>query len=307
MILVLWILIILTVMAGSFSLNMRRAIDLVRNVKSRSVASPVAEAGIYYAMMHLSTKDKAKQWRSDGSVYEFPFAGARVRVSIHDEAGKIDINHAEAPFLASLLENVGESPDNAASIADAIIDWRDADQFRQVNGAEEGEYLDAGLDYGPRNQSFRTVAELQMVLGVSGNLYQSLKPFLTVYTGSKKIDPTRCSAELLRLLPGVHSNTLENYINERTVSAINNLSGPKFPFNLGNISTSSRKSSVFSVYAEALLPEGDQAGVSAVLKKTTRSKKNPFQFLQWTKQFPGKNSLFRDSVVVIGPDHDARF
>ncbi|MCS5564701.1 MAG: general secretion pathway protein GspK [Methylococcales bacterium] len=303
MILVLWVLVILTVMAGSFSLNMRRGIDLVRNVKSRSTASPVAEAGIYYAMMYLTAKDKTKQWRSDGSVYEFPFAGARVRVSIHDEAGKIDINHAKAPLLANLLENVGESAESAASIADAIIDWRDTDPFRQINGAEEDDYFDAGLDYGPRNQSLQTVSELQMILGFSNKLYQSIKPYLTVYTGSNGIDPTRASAELLRVLPGVHSDTLEGYINERSMSAI---AEPISPISLEGIGTVTTKGSVFSVYAEALLPGGDQAGVFAVLKKSTRSEKTPFQFLQWKTQFPNKNSLFMDSVQVVGQDIDDR-
>ncbi|MGH8550600.1 MAG: general secretion pathway protein GspK, partial [Methylococcales bacterium] len=279
LVLVLWVLVMLTVMAASFSLNMRREIDLVRNTRERSVAGPLAEAGIYYAMNRLLLTEVQNQWRSDGSVYEFLFGGARVRVSIHDEAGKFDLNNAPGALLISLLENAGLSNDEAAALVDAIIDWRDSDDFRGVNGAEQGEYQEAGLDYGPRNRPFQTIQELRRVLGISGDLYRRLEPMVTVYNDSNGIDPSKSPKEVLRALPGVMEEIIENYLEERTANATNNLPPPPFPVPVQNLVFSQASGTTFSVHSEALFPDGRRAVISAVIKKASTTR-TPFVFLE---------------------------
>lgn len=299
MVLVLWVIVLLTVMAASFSLNMRRQIDLVRNAKERSVAGPVAEAGIYYAMLRLMQTDIEKKWRGDGSVYEFLFAGARVRVSIYDEAGKFDLNNAPDSILVSLIENIGLSYEEAEGIVDSIVDWRDPDDFRRANGAEQGEYEDAGLNFGPRNQPFQTIQELQLVLGISGEIYRKLKPIMTVYSGLKGIDPSTSSKEVLRALPDVTEEIIDVYLEERAVNAENNLPPPRFPVQINGLELAKGNGGTFSVYSEALFPDGRQAVISAVIQKATDGQA-PFVFLDWKQQFPGEDSLFGESVVVFG-------
>ena len=263
------------------------------------MVGPVAEAGIYYAMLRLIANDPKTQWRSDGSVYELPFSGARVRVRSHDEAGKFDLNTVPDTVLINLMENIGLSYEDAAALVDVIIDWRDSDDFRRVNGAEEAEYRDAGLDYGPRNKDFQSMQELRLVLGVSRDLYRKLEPMVTVYNGSKGIDPTKSPREVLYALPGITDNIIETYLEDRAASADNSLPPPVFPVSVENMEFTNANGTTFSIESEARFPDGRQATISAVIKKSNGDRM-PFEFLEWNTRFPGENSLFDESVIVVG-------
>ena len=82
LILVLWVLMLLTIMAGSFALGMKREIAVVSNVKDMAKTSALAEAGINYAMMMLLHSSKEERWQADGSIYQFQFAGEKIRVML---------------------------------------------------------------------------------------------------------------------------------------------------------------------------------------------------------------------------------
>jgi general secretion pathway protein K len=88
------------------------------------------------------------------------FANSRVHLSIQDEATKIDLNRAPEARLAALFGSVGVEPGEAQSLAAAIADFRDADDFVRPGGAEEAEYRAAGLAWGPKNAPFQAVEEL---------------------------------------------------------------------------------------------------------------------------------------------------
>jgi type II secretory pathway component PulK len=75
-----------------------------------------------------------------------------------DEHAKINLNWATR---AMLLELSGMTMD----IADGIVDWRDSDDNAGMMGAEYDWYTARGLGYQPRNASFRSVAELELVAG----------------------------------------------------------------------------------------------------------------------------------------------
>ena len=54
LILVLWILALMTIMAGSFALSTQRETSLVTNARERARAVALADGGIHYAMFMLS-------------------------------------------------------------------------------------------------------------------------------------------------------------------------------------------------------------------------------------------------------------
>ncbi len=305
MVLVLWVIVILTVMAASFSLDMRREIDLVRNARESVLAGSVADAGIYYAMLRLIDTNNEKKWRTDGSVYEFLFAGARVRVSINDEAGKFNPNNIPEAILIRLLQRLDPSNDEAG-LADGILDWIDPDEFRRPQGAEKEQYLEAGLNYGPRNQPFRTIQELQLVLGVSGDLYRKLESIMTVYNGSQGIDPSKAPVAVLRALPDVTEEIIDIYLEERVANAVQNLPSPQFPVTVQELQFVAAEGTTFRVHSEALLPDGQRAGISAVIKKASNLG-TPFMFLEWKKKFPAAGSLFGQSVVVVNQNGTDKF
>ena len=75
-----------------------------------------------------------------------------------DEHARMNLNAVQKDLLANIS-------DMSSDVADAIVDWRDSDSDEQPIGAESDFYLNRGMGYGPRNASFRSVAELELVAG----------------------------------------------------------------------------------------------------------------------------------------------
>jgi len=57
-------------------------------------------------------------------------------------------------------------------LVNAIIDWRDEDDLVGLEGAEKEEYKEAGLSYQPPNKPFKSIEELQMVLGMNEQIFK---------------------------------------------------------------------------------------------------------------------------------------
>lgn len=84
--------------------------------------------------------------------------------------------------------NLGED-DEASALADALEDWRDADDLSRLNGAEDRGYVATGPSYGAKDGPFDNVEELRLVLGVDRDLYHTLLPVLTVNACSARLNP----------------------------------------------------------------------------------------------------------------------
>ncbi len=82
---------------------------------------------------------------------------------ITDEGSKLNLNIATTEMLQYL-------PAMTSDVADAIVDWRDADDTTGANGAESDYYLSLSLPYTAKNLPFETVEELQLVKGVTKEL-----------------------------------------------------------------------------------------------------------------------------------------
>lgn len=75
-----------------------------------------------------------------------------------DEGAKLNINTATR---VQLLNLPGMTPD----VVDAIVDWRDDNDDVEGMGAERDYYSNRSMGYRPRNGSFRSIAELELVAG----------------------------------------------------------------------------------------------------------------------------------------------
>lgn len=299
LVLVLWAIVLLTVMAGSFTLSTRRESGLLHTAKQRSQALALAEAGVYYALLAMWQPEKENQWRTNGSLYEFKLKDADIRVQIRSESGKVDINKADEKLLKSLLESIGLEQEEAESIAANILDWRDSDSLIHLNGAEEREYKDADLSYGPRNKKFQSIEELQLVLGVTPKLYQILEPLTTVFARSKGVDPSKASRQVLMALPGATTEIVDEYLLQRAESTQNNTPEPVFPLPTGTQSTN-RKSGTVTVTAEATLPGGGSASLTATTNHR-RGGNRPFTIVAWNQSVNTQES-FKDAQAIATPE-----
>lgn len=287
LIVVLWVVTLLTIMASSFALTIQRETTITGALKEKAEAAALAEAGINYAILMLLNNDSEQQWQANSSLYEIEFAGRRIRMLIADESGKININHASKEQLQQLFTALGVEESGADSLSDAVFDWRDENDLHLLNGAEQSQYEAAGLNYSPRNGEFKSIDELQMLLGMTTDLYRQLEGLISVYTENKDISPVTATRAVLLTLPDVDEAMVDEYLLQRAQSERNGEPVTQPDWYSGD----SKSSEVYMIIAEAMIDENISEKIMAVIKKEGAKNGLPFQTLKWTENFP-MDSLF---------------
>ena len=296
LVLVLWMLTLLSVMAGSFALTMRRETAIIAGIKNNAQARAIAEAGIAMAEWMMLNADPELRWNTDGRIYELSYADARIRVRLLSEAGKIDINKADEAQLQALISYIEEDALKQIQIVDAILDWRDEDDLVNNNGAEKNEYQAAGLRYGPANKAFQSIDELQMVLGVDATIFNHLEPLVTVYS-NQQLDLQKASREVLQALGG--ETPFENNENNKD-SSDDQLADQNNPFAMAARQATqqpgtSGTNEVVTIISEVLIAEDRGTTLKAVVKKSSGGVQ-PFQILNWKTDAASHDSLFAEGM-----------
>ena len=281
LIVVLWVVTLLTIMASSFALTIQRETAITSGLKDKAQASALAEAGINYAILMLFSKDSEQRWQANSSLYEIEFAGKRIRMLIADESGKININLASKEQLQQLFDSLAVEEALADSLSDAILDWRDKNDLHRVNGAEKQQYEEADLKYSPRNDLFKSVEEVQMVMGMKAEIYQQLEGMISVYTKNKKINPVTATREVLLTLPDVNEAMVDEYLLQRAESERNGETVAQPDWYRGG-----GKSNVYMIIAEAMIDENITEKIMTVIKRGRASSGLPFETLKWTENYP---------------------
>ena len=283
---VLWVLVLLALMAANFTRITRTETNLARNMVENAKAEALADAAVHRAVLGLLATDASTRWSADGTVYRYEFGGGTVRIVIEDESGKIDLNGGESGHLRGLFLVLGVEDDRATALADAIVDFRDEDDLRQLNGAEDPEYDAAGLSYGAKDDRFAVVAELRQVLGMTRDLYDLAAPFLTVYSNRSGVNVATAPREVLLAVPGVATSEVETLLSARdsgdgggqgTALPIPSASTPT---GQGFFTNSPRVTAPVTVRAEAELPGGAVFVREAVVQLAAGGAP-PFHVLAW--------------------------
>ena len=122
------------------------------------------------------------------------------------------------PLMAALTDSeptqliAGKA--NECSLA-YCLDWREPGEGKRLNGAKAREYDAAGILYGPRGAPFESIEELQLVLGITPELYARLAPSLTVYSQTPWVDPTFAPKDVLSALAGMGGEPVSTVLAER--------------------------------------------------------------------------------------------
>ena len=225
LVLVLWTIALLTVIAGSFSFAMRSESSLGSNLVARAQAGALAEGGLRIGIARLLEPDEALRWRVDGADYHIVIDGHTVVVSLQSEFGKVDLNRASESLIKSMITAAGKGGDDLAveQVTDSILDWRDRNRNRRLNGAEDADYAAAGLPYGSRDGPFISIQELTQLRGMTPQLFSRLAPLVTVYAGRPQIDPGTAPRGVLLGLPGVTEGQVDAYLDSRNIGAVHGL------------------------------------------------------------------------------------
>jgi general secretion pathway protein K len=229
LVIVMWLSVLLTVIAGSFIVERRTEAMVVRNSISMARAEAIADAGVQRAIYELYRTEAPDSWKRDGTTQKWTFDGVPVRIEMRDESAKIDINTAVDPLLRGMFVSAGLSEDDAVKLVDAILDWRDPDGLRRPNGAEEAEYRAAGLSYKPANAPFQAIEEIQLVLGMRPEIYRRIAPLVTVFSRQPGVNPQLASRDVLLAIPGVTGEQVDQYIAQREAARANGQPAPVFP------------------------------------------------------------------------------
>ncbi len=180
LLIVLWSLVLIALLITQVTATGRSEAVLAGNLRRAAALRAETDGTVQEAAFHLL--DTAAPWAADGSAHVLRLPGAAVSISIVDEAGKINPNHASPVLLAALLRAAGQSAVDADRIASEIVQWRFPSAEPAATGAKAQRYRAAGKDYAPPNADFESVSELGLVLGMSPALLARLTPYLTIYT-----------------------------------------------------------------------------------------------------------------------------
>jgi len=198
LLLVLWLIALLTALVGVFALTARVEALQAKSLSGGLQVREIARAGVEHALLRIAHADPAARWAADGRPYRWSFADADLEIAVVDETGKVDLNQAPAPLLASLMLALGLPRGQVERLAANILDWRDGDSLTQVGGgAEDRDYAAAGLPYGAKDAAFESVAEVEQVLGMSPAIFALLEPHVTLFSGRAQPDTTYAQSPVL--------------------------------------------------------------------------------------------------------------
>lgn len=283
LIMVLWAIALLAVIAASHAYETRTEALLSANLVDKAKAEAAAEAGVRRAIADLLQNNDSifKSTRVEKSLR---FGDAALRIAVVSEHGRIDLNAAPDALILQVAEHAlaALSPAEgvtAESVADSILDWRDADKTRRPAGAEDPDYRIAGKSYGAADQAFVSVSELSLVQGIPVDVYRELSKYFTVHTRASRVDPQAASKDVLLAVPGLSPEAVERYVQERELAEETGTS--RVPLDLlaaGAGYLSRTRPTIYAVTVEARVPGGAVAR-SGVVLRLARSRQSPYLVL----------------------------
>ena len=203
---VVWAIVLLSLFAASIASQAIFSLGLTERLTDQLRASYVARGAAQYAAAALardatnSIDGLADPWVDNPGLFRTAQLGQEsfqissqdeegkgVRYGLLDEERRINLNTAPEDVLQRLGEMVGLREDEAIRWADAVQDWRDADDKERPHGAEGIYYRSLSDGYDCKNGPFEHPEELLLVRGVSHELYERLKPHITTY-GSGRLN-----------------------------------------------------------------------------------------------------------------------
>jgi len=184
---------------------------------------------IHYRRKNLLLNEGAEIWKTDRTPYDGRIGDGQYVVRITDESGKLDINAVSDILLKNFLPALGIKNNDAETITDSIMDWRDADELHRLYGAESDYYMSLTNPYKAKNADFDALEELLLVRGVTPEILygttgkKGIIDFLTVYTKNNRVNLNSAPKEVLMAVPGMTPEIADSIISYRQNKEIRNM------------------------------------------------------------------------------------
>jgi general secretion pathway protein K len=178
LLIVLWTLILLSFLVSVITVSADQQLRTVQALRRATQLQAAADGTVWEGAFHALDRSPG-HWAADGRAHVRQAGHMVTRIRLTSEAGLVNPNSASRPLLAALLQACGASQPQAGTIAANIADWRNSAQQGNQTSIR-ARYLAAGLPYTPPGDSFRSVAEVGLVLGMNPALWQAIRPHLSV-------------------------------------------------------------------------------------------------------------------------------
>ena len=165
---VLWLTAVLVAIAFSVSTTVRGEIDRATTLSEGIRCQFLARGAM--DRFFLDYQRLGRRIFPAGPIYRYSFPEGEAVIELVPEASKLNVNTIPGEDLTRLLLAMGVSPDQAESIAGAIVDWRTSPAAGQASPYDAA-YLERGPTFLPRHASIQDGEELLMVRGVTRELY----------------------------------------------------------------------------------------------------------------------------------------
>jgi len=231
---VLWAMILLMILAFPFAAAVRVEALSTLSFRQRCENRLLAEAGVERAVMEILYRGKnvgqtvilegGETIRTDGTDYLHRTGSGTCRFRVTDESGRINLNaltDQSGIVLNSLLRQLGASEEAAAVIVDSILDWKDGDDLRRLNGAESDYYLSLPVPYRAKDANFDSLEELLLVRGVTQELVygtrerKGLLAYLTLHSPTGGINVNAAPRDILLCIPEMTPELADAILEER--------------------------------------------------------------------------------------------
>jgi len=279
LVLVLWVALLMSVIAGSFALSARTESLQSRILFNETQARFYAEAGLNRAVYELRNPDPETRWIADGRVHKIQMDDTTIEIKIIDESGKIDLNQANEELLVGLFASQGVDYDEAIGMSDKILDWIDADEETRLAGAEDADYFAEGYPHGAKDAPFDTVPELIQVMGIDYEMYRKIEPALTVYSGRKNVNLAFAPKEVLLSIDGITPEMADTFISDR--QSIEDLNAPLPVLAEGFSGQFRGGGTTFSIVSKATLPNKQYAEIDATIRMGGTLQGRPYRVVRW--------------------------
>lgn len=214
----------------------------------------------------------------------FSLTSQEVMIRVWDTNGLISLHPVNEDGLRNLLTLMGEK--RANELIECYYDWIDTDKLKRLTGAEEKDYSDAGLPFGPRNYPLQYKREFMLIKGFSRELYKKIEPFVTLLPVSG-FNPNTAPPEVLMAVLEVNNETaqrIRRYIREvRPVTSENQLTLLAGKTVILSIEYSFMPSGFFEI--EIRIPEGNRTKylIKYGLRKLG-TKNAPYMITHWMEE-----------------------
>lgn len=268
---------LLIILAMGYSRMVRIETSLTSNLVHYSQAKSIAEAGIWQSIAELLKPTVEQQWETNGTPYSFEFEEGTVNVSVINETGKIDLNTAHSELLHGLIKSIELPEENQLALTQAILDWRDKDNLVRNHGAEDEDYQQLDYLYGAKDGPFNSLNELQLVMGMTTETYNKLKPALTIYSRQAGINPNSAPKASLLAIPSISEEQVDAFLQSRSENQ--GAQTPSLFIGTNPKYLSKSNGQVFSITSEGIIGKTHARLEVIVLMKRQNNK--PYVILAW--------------------------